>query len=396
MKITAVFDTSLRAGGAHNQSLSALIQLKRLIVDRFIFSVVVFDKVTVVTMASYGIEATLLEFSLLDKFWSKIFKSFMLFGLIPKKLIDPFEKKLLAIDTDLVYFLGPSLLPFRLVKLNYIFTLFDIAHRDYPEFPEVRMFNEFQKREKLYSKVICESFLTLTDSVSLSKEVERIYRVQSNRLLSMPFGPTPDISLRSMSIEFVRNAYKLPESYFFYPAQLWPHKNHQRIFEALSILRSEGKYFNLVLVGGDKGNFDYLNKRVRALDLSDQVFFLGLVPPNHMKALYQASVAVVMPTYFGPTNLPPLEAWQLGVPLIYSRGMLEQAGEAARLVNPDSSESLVSAMKEVVKNDVRDELVLYGYQRLQEIDLARGKAEQELLMRLVLFELRLKCWKAVE
>ena len=34
-------------------------------------------------------------------------------------------------------------------KLNYIFTVMDICHRDYPEFAEVKEFNIFRKRNNL-------------------------------------------------------------------------------------------------------------------------------------------------------------------------------------------------------------------------------------------------------
>ena len=49
-----------------------------------------------------------------------------------------------------------------------------------------------------------------------------------------------------------------------------------------------------------------------------------------------------MPTYFGPTNIPPLEAFSLNVPVCYSDldGLREQVGEAAFLMNLKNPESL--------------------------------------------------------
>ena len=51
----------------------------------------------------------------------------------------------------------------------------------------------------------------------------------------------------------------------------------------------------------------------------------------HCQLLYTEALALVMPTYFGPTNLPPLEAFQTGTPVLYSDlpGMREQVGDAA-------------------------------------------------------------------
>ena len=59
--------------------------------------------------------------------------------------------------------------------------------------------------------------------------------------------------------------------------------------------------------------------------------FLGLVPDEDIPALYEGALALVMPAYYGPTNLPPLEAVTLGCPVIYSDlpGCREQMGDAA-------------------------------------------------------------------
>ena len=49
-----------------------------------------------------------------------------------------------------------------------------------------------------------------------------------------------------------------------------------------------------------------------------------------------------MPSYFGPTNIPPLEAFSLGVPVIYPSDefYLEQVGDAALKMDLDKPLSL--------------------------------------------------------
>ena len=45
-----------------------------------------------------------------------------------------------------------------------------------------------------------------------------------------------------------------------------------------------------------------------------------------MGPLYSQAFALVMPTYFGPTNMPPLEAFKFKIPVLYSniKGLKEQ------------------------------------------------------------------------
>jgi glycosyltransferase involved in cell wall biosynthesis len=74
-----------------------------------------------------------------------------------------------------------------------------------------------------------------------------------------------------------------------------------------------------------------------------------------------------MPTFFGPTNIPVLEAWASDCPVITSdiRGIREQVGDAGLLVNPESPEQVAEAMHRVANDPaLRDSLRKKGRARL--------------------------------
>jgi glycosyltransferase involved in cell wall biosynthesis len=104
-------------------------------------------------------------------------------------------------------------------------------------------------------------------------------------------------------------------------------------------------------------------------------------------------MAVVMLTYFGPTNLPPLEAWSFGVPLIYSALLIEQTGNAALLIDPDNAIELAEAMLQCTKSEIRNQLIIAGHQRLEDIAYQRTSAEEELCKILEKFDARRECWE---
>ena len=60
-----------------------------------------------------------------------------------------------------------------------------------------------------------------------------------------------------------------------------------------------------------------------------------------------------MPTYFGPTNIPPLEAMALGCPVAVSGiyGMREQCGDAVLYFNPADSHDIAQAMTRLWTDD---------------------------------------------
>jgi glycosyltransferase involved in cell wall biosynthesis len=262
-----------------------------------------------------------------------------------------------------------------------------------PEFPEVRSFGRFQSRERLFRNQLSPSLLTLTDSKVLAERLAHRYGVDHERLLPMDFSPAATLSLPELPpAEHVLKKHALQPGYFFYPAQFWAHKNHIRILEALVQLNSEGLRFNVTFSGSNQGNRAHIEHFVQRNGLEHQVRFLDFVPAADMPGLYQGCLAVVMPTYFGPTNLPPLEAWTFDKPLVYSRLFADQVRDAAILIDPDSTDELASAMKECTDTLICANLIENGRQRLKEIERDREESEHHLLARLLQFEKRLRCW----
>ncbi len=75
-----------------------------------------------------------------------------------------------------------------------------------------------------------------------------------------------------------------------------------------------------------------------------------------------------MPTNFGPTNIPVLEAWQLKTPVIYSnvRGCKEQLGDAGLLANPSKPQEWAAAMIRLSRSPkLRQSLINKGTKRLK-------------------------------
>ena len=197
-----------------------------------------------------------------------------------------------------------------------------------------------------------------------------------------------------MSKAAVLEKYRLLPGYFYYPAQFWAHKNHIRILEALSILRDErGLAPTVVFSGKDYGNLPWVQRAIAERGLAQQVKVLGFVPSMDVRGLYEGAAAVVMPTYFGPTNLPPLEAWSAGTPLIYSAHLAAQVQDAALLVDADDARSLADAMVSVTEPSRRQTLIAAGKRRLEDVARERATAEAELLARLDRFAARRRLWR---
>ena len=258
--------------------------------------------------------------------------------------------------------------------IPFVLAVHDLQHRLHPEFPEVSADGEWEYREHLFRNGIGEATLILTDSEVGKEDVLSLYGdlIEAERVAVLPFLPATPAAVRLEDRRRVRRAYSLPERYLFYPAQLWPHKNHLRLVEGLGALARDGLVVDLVLVGSRSGRiresaWTELVARAQELGMGNRVRHLGYVAAKDMPALYAEAVALVMPTFFGPTNIPILEAWGLGCPVLTSdiRGVREQAGDAAVLADPTSVEEIAEGIRRLWLDDgLRTRLAARGHERL--------------------------------
>jgi glycosyltransferase involved in cell wall biosynthesis len=258
--------------------------------------------------------------------------------------------------------------------IPYVLAVHDLQHRLHPDFPEFTG-DHLVRREYLVRNGIAGATIVLVDSEVGKEDVLAFYGdlIEPERVAVLPFLPGVPATVTVTDRERVRRVHRLPERYLFYPAQLWPHKNHRLIVEALAVLEQRhGIEAEVVFVGSmfdevRKRNHAELVTRTRELGLERRVHYHGYVPAKDMAALYAEAVALVMPTFFGPTNIPVLEAWALDCPVITSdiRGVREQAGDAALLVDPGSPGALADAIRRVwLEEDTRAGLARRGRSRL--------------------------------
>jgi glycosyltransferase involved in cell wall biosynthesis len=244
----------------------------------------------------------------------------------------------------------PLTIPLPKVNLPTLVNLHDIQHRDYPQFfswPQIRW------RSALYDRAARKATLVLTLSEHSRRKIVQYLGIPADRVIAIPmavdfnrFGTEP-----APSEEDRIAALGLSERFLFYPASLWPHKNHDRLLTAFA--RLEDPDLQLVLTGATFDRLEGLTARAAELGVADRIRHLGYLSEAELPALYRRATALVFPSLYEGFGTPPLEAMACGCPVAssYATALAEVCGDAAVELEPGSIDQMSDALHRITSDD---------------------------------------------
>ncbi|OGY20882.1 MAG: hypothetical protein A3A65_02795 [Candidatus Chisholmbacteria bacterium RIFCSPLOWO2_01_FULL_49_14] len=160
----------------------------------------------------------------------------------------------------------------------------------------------------------------------------------------------------------VKKKYRLPAEYLLFVGTQEPRKNLKNIFSAWSALGKFEKKETHLILAGQKG-------WARSLTVPSLVRKIGFVADADLPAIYSLARGLIYPSLKEGFGFPILEAFQMGVPVLTSdrSSMIEIAGDAAILVNPDSVDELKRGLVRLLtlSQAERKNYILKGKKRLR-------------------------------
>ncbi len=281
-----------------------------------------------------------------------------------KKNFDKFDifykRILLNQKIDIIYYLTQALSAVK--DFPFIATNWDIGHESTFAFPELVENGEFEYREKWYSEELKKALYIFCESEMGKNELNKYKNINSEKIKVIHLFPGKiinlDISENDQNV-ILDNYGLISNNYFFYPAQFWAHKNHYNLVKAFSVFLSKYPDFKLVLTGSDKGNLEYIKNYVSDLKIGENVCFLGFVDEKVLYSLYKNARAMIMPTFLGPTNMPLLEAMNLGCPVLCSDlpGHKEMLRDGALYFLPTKFDEIAHCMERIMDKKIRIKLI---------------------------------------
>lgn len=295
--------------------------------------------------------------------------------------LNPVARQLRELACDVWIFPAQDALAYQ-VDENAVASIHDLMHRYEPQFPEAAGWLRSKARDHRFNSLVRHAKGILVDSELGRTHVVQSYAADPEKIYPLAYIP-PRHFLLQQEAGNTKPRYALPAKYLFYPAQFWEHKNHKRLLAAAALLKAKSTDLHLVFAGSKRRLYEDIRAHAEALGLDEHVTFLGYVPDADMPGLYRGARALVMPTFFGPTNIPPLEAMTCDCPVAVSGiyAMRDQLGDAAVYFDPRSESDIAAAIDRLWNDDALcEQLRASGRARLA----AWGQAQFNARLRAVL------------
>jgi glycosyltransferase involved in cell wall biosynthesis len=163
--------------------------------------------------------------------------------------------------------------------------------------------------------------------------------------------------------------------YFIYPANDWPHKNHERLLKAYADYRRRAgrEAWDLVLTG-HFARGEAWNLAMAALGIAGSCRVLGHIERPAYANLFRNASALVFPSLYEGFGIPVLEAMSLGVPVACGNlaSVPEVAGKAALYFDPRRTSDITAAMDRMGRDAaLRARLTAAGLERSKGFSIAR-------------------------
>jgi glycosyltransferase involved in cell wall biosynthesis len=245
----------------------------------------------------------------------------------------------------------------------FVFTIHDLSHIYCPENSNLLI--------RLYYATVmkraCQRALSiLTVSEFTRMQIVQWAGVSAEKVFNVGCGVDP-------SYQPTGNCYDLQFPYLLCVSNRKRHKNEFRVVEAFARADLPNE-MHLVFTGSPTAG---LTDCIERFQISQRVYFAGLVPEAKLPSVYRGAEALVFPSLYEGFGFPILEAMACGTPVVTANvtAMPEIAGGSALLVDPTSIEQIARAMEQIVSDTIlRQQLRHKGLARSAEFSWANTTA----------------------
>lgn len=303
---------------------------------------------------------------------------------VPSKLLElsqsylqlPPQSLLLGKNYDLYHQMWVNTIP-AVPASKLIVTMYDTVALKWPE-QEGSLFTGSHK-------LLQKAAIVITLSEFSKQEIIKAFDINPNKVKAIYCGCNHDLYHSFYSTNEVEKSLaklNIKQPYLLYVGGQTPRKNLPRLIEAFNQAKKKADLpHTLVLVGPLNNLRAEIAEAIQKSEYKEAIQIAGYVPDAMMPHLYKGADALLFPSLHEGFGLPVVEAMACGTTVVTanSSSLLEVAGNAGILVNPENIESITQGILCAVSENTeeRQQRLQRGIKQAQKFSW-RNCAEQHL------------------
>ena len=285
-------------------------------------------------------------------FWKKMHPIWRSYGIqndIKQAKIDVFH----GLSNELPIKLPP--------KVASVVTIHDLIFERYPAF--YPRFDRFVYRQK-FRRACQQADVVVAISEQTKRDIVDFYKIDASKIQVIYQSCHRQFYLNEkpnlMAQKAVLQRYNLPNDFLLYVGTVNERKN---LLGLIKGLQESNTSLPLVVVGEGDNYFQKVKEYVENQGLTNSIFYLPKINFADLPALYAASKALVLPSFFEGFGIPIIEALWSGTPVITSVDscFAEAGGDGALYINPSNPTDIGEAIFRINTDEtLRNALILRG------------------------------------
>jgi len=247
-------------------------------------------------------------------------------------------------------------------RIAYVNDLIPLNHSGFPETTRSR----YEETVEGADAIVCLSDAT-------REELSDRFGIDEQDCFTAPPAIDEDLTVTPVSEDFelvseeeiaaVRRKVGVRDTYLVYPAAFRPHKNHERLFEAM---RYTYTMLQLVLTTGESHDHPATRRIQAEIDsrnMSHRILVAGHLSAQDYRALLKGALGLVFPSLEEGFGIPVAEAQAMRVPVIASRRhSLAEVADGSLEIDPEDHMDIADKITQLISDDeLRAEVAEQGW-----------------------------------
>lgn len=228
------------------------------------------------------------------------------------------------------------------------------------------------------SAIFSDKIITISEFSK--KQIVKYTQVKENKIIVTLLSGSSDLPpSENKATNEILKKYNIFNEFIIAFSSPSPHKNIERLLEAVSEILKYNSNLKLVLVGHQHKS-ESLNKVIQKNNLNDDVIFTGFVPDEDIQPLMSNAKLFVFPSLYEGFGIPLLDAQVCQIPVVSSNAgsLPEVGGNAVLYFDPENTTEMTEVISRVLEKDsIKAEIIKKGIENREKFSWKKT-AEQTL------------------